>query len=252
MGKSGIGWTDRSTNVYGWACNPVSPGCQNCYAMTFAERNGKVFKRPPEWKGDDWFERELRQIKPGERTFINAFSDTFHHKAPDEWIDKIFGAAGRYPLVTFLILTKRIDRALSMAPNLTWHPNLWIGTSVENGDYIQRIDALRRIPTPNRFISFEPLIGRVGPVNLSGIGWVITGGESGPNRRYFDKRWAAELVTQAHALGIPVYHKQGSAFRPGEDRILGGRTWDEFPAAWDIQHEPDFQPEQMSLFGDER
>lgn len=250
MGKSAIGWTDQSTNPYGWACNPVSPGCQNCYAMTLAERQGKVFKRPPQWKGDDWFERELRKIKPGERTFVNAFSDTFHHKAPLEWIQKIFDAARRYPLVTFLLLTKRIERAVELAPQLTWHSNIWIGTSVESGDYIHRIDALRQIPTPNRFISFEPLIGNVGRVNLDGIAWVITGGESGPNRRYFDKAWALEIVEQAQKWGVPVMHKQGSSFRPGEDRILAGRTYDEFPAAWQVSIEPQFVPEQLSLFGD--
>lgn len=249
MGKSNIGWTDHSTNPYGWACNPVSPGCQNCYAMAFTERQGKVFKRPPEWKGDDWFERELRKIKPGERTFINAFSDTFHHKAPLEWIQKIFDAAKRYPQVTLLILTKRIERAFEWQFQLKWQSNIWIGTSVESGDFVRRIDYLRGIQHPNRFISFEPLIGKVGKVNLDGIGWVITGGESGPNRRYFNKAWALEIVDQAKGLDIPVYHKQGSAFKPGEDRILAGRTWDEFPAGWDAPvHQVQTVPEQLSLF----
>ena len=166
---------------------------------------------------------------------------------------KIFGAAKRYPLVTFLILTKRIENALNWQREdvLKWHPNIWIGTSVENGDYIQRIETLRRIDTPNRFISFEPLIGKVGHVNMEGIAWIITGGESGGNRRYFDKRRALELIQQAHALNIPVMHKQGSAFKPGEDRYLNGWTYDEYPAAWGIDATPQTAPQQLSLFGGE-
>lgn len=250
MGKSAIGWTDNSINPLGWHCTKVSQGCKFCYAEALAKRYGKKFSAPPEWLGDEWYARELRKVKPGERNFLNSFSDTFHEKVPLEWIQKIFDGAASRPDAIFQVLTKRIERALELAPQLTWHPNIWIGTSVESGDYIHRIDALRQIPTPNRFISFEPLIGKVGRVDLTGIAWVITGGESGPNRRYFDKAWALEIVEQAHARGVPVYHKQGGAFRPGEDRILAGRTYDEFPASWQVSIEPQFVPEQLSLFGD--
>ena len=249
MSKSNIGWTDHSLNPYGWACNPVSPGCANCYAMNHAERLGKVFKRPPEWKGDTWFWRELGKIADGERVFVNSYSDTFHHKAQPAWIHTIFSGAVQRPGVIFLVLTKRIVNAHKVADELPWPDNLWLGTSVENGEYVERIDILRDTPAANRFISFEPLIGRIGRVDLEGVGWIITGGESGPNRRYFDKRWASEIVEQAKALDIPVMHKQGSAFAPGQDRILSGRTWDEYPAAWGLD-QPDVvtAPEQLSLW----
>lgn len=248
MSKSGIAWTDHSLNPYGWHCQKVSQGCKFCYAEALARQYGRAFNTPPEWKGDAWFAAELRKVKPGERVFINSFSDTFHEQAPLEWIRKIFAGAASRPDVVFQVLTKRIRRAMELAGELTWYPNLWIGTSVENSDCVHRIDMLRRTPTDNRFISFEPLLGSVGRVNLDGIAWVITGGESGPHRRDFDKRWAVEIIEQAHALTIPVYHKQGGALRPGEDRFLGGRTYDDFPAAWGIAIEPQTAPQQMRMF----
>lgn len=248
MSKSGIGWTDFSINPYGWHCNPVSEGCENCYAMTLAERYGKDFKTPPEWKGDDWWFRKVSKVPDGQRVFVNSFSDTFHHRAQPEWIRTIFSAIVQRPGVIFQVLTKRIERAVAMAGELPWPENLWIGTSVESAKYVGRIADLKRVPTPNRFISFEPILGSIGRVDLSGIGWVITGGESGPNRRYFDKRWASDIRQQCEAQGVAFYHKQGSAFKPGEDRVLDGALWDGYPAAFEAASKTTPTPEQLTLF----
>lgn len=228
MGKTKIAWCDYSWNPYQWRCQAVSPGCANCYARNLAKRYGKDFGGPfaTRWPAAL---KELRTFEAGSRVFVNDMSDTYYEKATHADIHRVHNAARQNPHLYFLLLTKRIERALALAPYLDWPPNLWIGTTVENDSYLWRLDYLRRIPAAGRFVSFEPLIRSVGQPDLQGIQWVITGGESGPNRRPFDPAWAVDVLHAARKHGAAFFHKQGSGLYPGSDRYLNKKMYEELP-----------------------
>jgi len=253
VGKTNISWASHSWNPYTWNCNKVSPGCRNCYAETLALRRGQSFIGAPRLHGDNAW-KELRRFPPGAVVFVNSMSDTYHEGATAFMIHSLHNAAlYTRPDVTFLVLTKRPERALALAPFLAWPPNLWIGTSVESADYLGRLDALLRIPAAGHFVSAEPLLGpltdlraylypgmvlnRYGIHYRPGLRWVIVGGESGQGRRPFSKLWAQEIQMLAADAGVPFLFKQGSAYAPGQDRLLVGREWNESPFHL-AKHEP--------------
>ena len=229
MGKTMISWADKSLNFYNWYCTKISAGCKNCYM--FAMR--KQFDRNPdhlEWR--ETAMKEYHALKPGEVVFINSMSDTYHETAPLEWIQRIHILIAGKPDVRFLILTKRPYRALMIKRLVLWPDNLWLGVSVENQDNLWRIDDLCELPAARKFISAEPLLEDLsvgmGPYMkhlLDDIRWMIVGGESGPNRRPFDKRWAIELQDLCHETGIHFTFKQGSHRLPGRDKTLDGETY---------------------------
>lgn len=228
MSKTEIGWADKNLNWYTWNCNKVSPGCKNCYAETLAKRYGKTFNGAPEWRASA--EKDYRMLQPGDAVFVNTMSDTFHEGVPLDVIQRVFMYARQRPDVQFLILTKRIERAYQLQTDLLWTRNIWLGTSVESRKYIGRIRTLQEIGTSfGRFISFEPLLEDIGDVDLTGIDGVITGGESGANRRPFDPQWALNIQALCERDGVKFFHKQGGAFVSGQDRLLSGRTYDDLP-----------------------
>jgi protein gp37 len=238
MAKTNIGWTDNSWNPYDWHCNKVSPGCKYCYAEALNNQYKRgVFAGAPNWRENAV--KELRTFKPGETVFVCTMSDTFHEGVPQAWIHRIFALARQYPHLIFLLLTKRIERAAYLAPYLDWGPNIWIGTSVENADYLWRLDYLRGITqAAGRFVSFEPLLGSVGKPNLHNIQWAIVGGESGSKRRPFDKAWAADILRACDTTQF--FFKQGSGFKPGQDRVLWNNTWSLIPpqfVQWKAQYQ---------------
>lgn len=230
MGKTGIGWTNSSWNPYTWNCNKVSPGCQNCYMFAMSRKLKALDATgAPRMREAAW--RELDHLEPGP-VFVNSMSDTYHESVPAAWIHRIHNAARSRPQFVFLLLTKRIERAAALAPFLDWPPNLWIGTTVESPAYSWRLDYLRRIASAaGRFVSFEPLLDAVSP-DLTGIDWVIVGGESGAQRRYFSQDWVVKVHHAAALAHIPFFYKQGSAYAPGQDRLLYGHEYSEVPAAW--------------------
>lgn len=221
-----IVWADKSLNFYNWFCTKTSSGCVNCYM--FAMR--KQFGREPkslEWR--DTALIEYGRLKSGEVVFVNSMSDTYHEDAPFEWIERIHNLVANRPDVYFLLLTKRPHIALSYAHRLLWPENLWLAVSVEDREYLERIDILGKIPAKHRFLSIEPLLGSLMPeisrVDLGHINWMIVGGESGPKRRTFDKQWARELRTLCDERGIHFTLKQGSHNRPGNDYNLDGNEY---------------------------
>lgn len=235
MGKTTIEWCDYSLNFYTWDCTKISPGCQNCYMMNMARRFGKPLAGRPQWRGAA-AHKELKAIPPGAAVFVNDMSDTYHEHVPAAWIHAIHNAAAyTRPDLTFLLLTKRPERAYAMRHLLAWPKNLWLGVSVENADYLWRMGYLARIPAAGRFVSAEPLLGSLvwpGGDYLegylrSGISWMIVGGESGAARRAFDPEWAREIRDVCAKTGTRFFFKQGSAFKPGQDRVLDGRVWSE-------------------------
>ncbi len=237
---SAIEWTQATWNPV-TGCTKVSPGCAHCYAETFAER----FRGVPGHPYENGFDLQLRperlelplQWKRGRLIFVNSMSDLFHEEVPDEYIASVFETMNRAWWHSFQVLTKRPERAAALTRELTWTENIWMGTSVENQRWVRRVDALRETPATVRFLSCEPLLGPL-RLDLSGIRWVIVGGESGPKARPMKEEWAESIRRQCEDAGVAFFFKQWGAHdcngrRVGKSRagrLLHGRTWDAMPA----------------------
>jgi protein gp37 len=231
--KSTIEWTDATWNPI-TGCTQVSPGCDHCYALTFAERFRGVPNHPYE-QGFDlklWPERlelPLKWKKP-RMIFTNSMSDLFHKDIPDEYIYRVFDIMVKADWHIFQVLTKRSARLARMASLLPWTPNIWIGVSIELDRYTWRADHLRQVPASTRFISAEPLLGSLSNLQLDGIHWLISGGESGPGHRPCNAEWVRDLRDRCQFAGVAFFHKQWGGRTPKiGGRLLDGRTWDEFP-----------------------
>ena len=230
--NSSIEWTDASWNPV-TGCTKISPGCKNCYAERFAERFRGVKGHPYE-QGFDfklWPERlsQPSQWRRPRRIFVNSMSDLFLDEVPLSYIQNVFASMEQAKHHTFQILTKRAKRLNTVAPQLRWPENVWMGVSVENQDYTWRVDYLRNVPAAVRFLSIEPLLGPVN-VNLNGIHWVIVGGESGPRSRTMEETWVRSLQNQCKLADVPFFFKQwGGVQKSRTGRELDGRTWDEYP-----------------------
>lgn len=230
---STIEWTDATWNPV-TGCTQVSAGCDHCYALSFAERFRGVPNHPYE-QGFDlrlWPERlglPLTWRKP-RRIFVNSMSDLFHNIVPDEFVRSVFDTMVRADQHIYQILTKRPQRLARMAPSLPWPDHIWVGVSIESNEVAWRADFLRRVPAAVRFISAEPLIGPIDQLDLHGIQWVITGGESGVRHRPCNPDWVREARDHCVAENVAYFHKQwgGRTSKTG-GRELDGRTWDEMP-----------------------
>jgi protein gp37 len=237
MSKTTIEWATHSINFYNWQCHKVSEGCANCYMMAMAKRfpNNGAGTGVPQWRNRA--NNELRNLPAGSVAFINSMSDSYHESVPQEWIHRIHNAAWMRPDVTFLMLTKRPHRAYGLRHFLKWPENLWIGTSVESPKYYYRLDFLLRIPAAGHFLSAEPLLEGLPDLgkyllpteSRAGLKWVIVGGESGDNRREFNKDWARQIRNLCHQTNVPFMFKQGSHRLSGNDRLLDSKTYDESP-----------------------
>ena len=157
-------------------------------------------------------------------------SDLFHEKVPLDFIQRVFSTMERASWHTFQILTKRSERLAELASDLSWPPNVWMGVSIETAKYLWRADHLRKAPAAVRFLSLEPLLGPLGTLDLSGIHWVIVGGESGPGARPIEANWVREIRKQCRAASVPFFFKQwGGVQKKRNGRVLDGRTWDAMP-----------------------
>jgi len=231
--NSTIEWTDATWNPV-TGCTQVSAGCDHCYAKAFAERFRGVSDHPYE-QGFDlrlWPERlelPLRWRKP-RRIFVNSMSDLFHPGVPEEYIRSVFDTMVRGDQHIYQILTKRPQRLARLAETLPWPGQIWVGVSIESNDVAWRADYLRRVPAAVRFISAEPLIGPIDQLELKGIHWVITGGESGNGHRPCNPDWVREARDHCVSENVAYFHKQwgGRTSKVG-GRELDGRTWDEMP-----------------------
>ncbi len=234
MGEhSKIEWTDATWNpVRG--CTKISPGCKHCYAERFAERFRGVEGHPFE-QGFDMrlvgakIDDPLRWKTP-QRIFVNSMSDLFHEHVPLTYIQQVFRVMNEADWHQYQILTKRAERLDEVAGELRWAPHIWMGVSVENRDYLWRVDHLRRTKAHIKFLSIEPLLGPLGKIDLYGIDWVIVGGESGPGARPMQAEWVADIRDQCRREGVAFFFKQwGGVFKKKTGRELEGRTWNEMP-----------------------
>lgn len=231
--RSAIEWTDSTWNPV-TGCTKVSPGCMNCYAETFAKRWRGIPGHPYE-QGFDlriWPERlDLPLTWKTPRTiFVNSMSDLFHEKVPLSFISTVFEVMEEASWHTFQVLTKRANRLASLASKLEWPQNVWMGVSVETSQYLWYADCLRHVPAAIRFLSIEPLLAPIGEMNLTGIHWVIVGGETGPKARPMGPAWVMDIRNQCIQAGVPFFFKQWAGNnRKAAGRILDGRTWDQMP-----------------------
>lgn len=234
MADTAIGWTDVVWNPV-TGCSKVSPGCANCYAAALAPRLARMGQEgytDLPWTTEnaaenvvlrpDRLDQPLRWRKP-RRVFVNSMSDLFHELVPWEFIDQVFDAMDRCPRHTFQVLTKRPERMKAIARPVPG--NVWLGTSIENDRFVGRADHLRETPAAVRFISAEPLLGPLPSLDLSGIDWLIVGGESGPKARPMDLAWLREVVDAADGAGVPVFVKQDSGRRAGQQGRIPASLW---------------------------
>jgi protein gp37 len=239
--KSAIEWTDATWNpVRG--CTKISPGCKNCYAETFAERFRGVPGHPFEQGFDlrlipDKLHEPLKWKTP-RKIFVNSMSDLFHDEIPDAYIQQVVDVMCQAHWHTYQVLTKRAERmAHLLRTKLRFaasHEHIWWGVSVEGRQYgLPRIGHLQRAPAGVRFLSVEPLLESLGPVDLSGIHWVIVGGESGPRARPMEPAWVEDIRAQCEQHRVPFFFKQwGGKRKKRTGRLLHGRTYDEMPRGY--------------------
>ena len=245
MAETSIEWTDATWNPVA-GCTILSPGCTNCYAMRMAARleamgttkyrgltrksgnrfvwtgkialDGRALDAPKAWA-------RPRQI------FVNSMSDLFHPDVPTEFVRVVWRTMEETPQHTYQILTKRPSRMAEVTSVLPLLKNVWLGTSVESSDYLDRIDDLRHVRSAVRFVSFEPLLGSVADADLTNIHWAIVGGESGPRARPMEQMWVHEVQLACRRFGTAFFFKQwGGKNKKAAGRVLNGRTYDEMPS----------------------
>ena len=230
---SKIEWTEATWNPI-TGCTKCSEGCRHCYAATLAKRlhamgnirykNGfevtvhrDLFDRPLEWK------------KP-KMIFVNSMSDIFHEDVSDEDILRIFETMNKARWHTFQVLTKRPERLEKLNSFINWTPNIWMGVTVENKDALKRCDVLRNCNAQIKFISAEPLLESIAEIDLTGIDWLIVGGESGAGCRPLEKQWVVELRDAANKNNVPFFFKQWGGFHHSKaGSKLDGVLYKEFP-----------------------
>ncbi len=235
--KSVIEWTNATWNPV-TGCTKISSGCDNCYAERFSERFRDVVGHPFE-NGFDLTIRPERLEQPlswkkTKMVFVNSMSDLFHKEVPESYIEKVFDTMEKANWHVFQVLTKRsslmkkfINKRYKSKPV---PEHIWLGVSVEDHTKRSRIKHLQETNAMIRFLSVEPLIGSPGILDLTGIKWVIVGGESGPNARLMQLEWARSVRDQCIKQKIPFFFKQWGGYRAKSGgRDLDGKEWSEFP-----------------------
>ena len=242
--RSAIEWTEVTWNPV-TGCDRISAGCDRCYALALAKRLKAMGSSKYQRDGDPRTSgpgfgvtvhrgvlAEPYQWRAARVVFVNSMSDLFHARVPLGFVRDVFGVIADTPQHTYQVLTKRSLRLPRAADSLPWPPNLWMGVSVENAAALYRVGHLRQVPAAVRFLSCEPLIGPLEGIDLTGIGWVIAGGESGPDYRPMHLEWARGIRDACQHAGVPFFFKQWGGRTPKSlGRELDGRTWDQMPAA---------------------
>lgn len=233
MNKTKIEWTEMTWNPI-TGCSKISDGCENCYAERMSKRlnlmgNKRYCNGFEVTIHEDLFEEPLKW-KKSRIVFVNSMSDIFHEKVSEEIILKLFDVMNRATEHTFQVLTKRSERLKKLQSKINWTKNIWMGVSVENQKVVSRIDDLKFTNAKIKFISFEPLIGEVKNIDLSGIDWAIVGGESGPNSREMKEEWVLKIKEQCQEDKVSFFFKQwGGKNKKKAGRLLQGKIYSEMP-----------------------
>lgn len=240
--SSRIEWTEATWNPT-VGCTKISPGCKNCYAESMARRL-QAMGTPGYENGFKLTVLPQRLPEPLVRKrptvyFVNSMSDLFHQDVGDDYIAQVLDVIERCPRHTFQVLTKRADRLAAFFASRPVPANAWIGVSVEDRKHgVPRIDCLRQVQARIRFLSVEPLLQSVGELDLTGIHWVIVGGESGVKARPMKLQWVESIRRQCEAQDVQFFFKQWGGWgadgkrrsKKANGRLLAGRTWDDMPA----------------------
>ena len=230
---SSIEWTNSTWNPV-TGCTKISPGCKHCYAERMAHRLKEmgVAKYSQGFSPTihvDSLRLPLSWKKP-QIIFVNSMSDLFLEEISDDFIQDTFRVMNDAHWHTFQILTKRSKRLVDLSRELKWTENIWMGVSVENREYLSRVDDLRKTEAHIKFLSIEPLLGPIPDLDLSDIDWVIVGGESGHGARPMKEEWVLDILEQCQRSKVPFFFKQwGGVQKKKTGRSLLGRTWDEMP-----------------------
>jgi protein gp37 len=233
--NSSIEWTEATWNPL-TGCTKISPGCKLCYA----ERMSMRLKSMGQANYRNGFDLTLHDHmlnlplswKKPKMIFVNSMSDLFQDGVPLSFVQQVFGTMSDSYWHQFQILTKRSERLRELSPELAWPKNVWMGVSVESEQYKFRIDDLRKTGAAIKFLSIEPLLGPLSNLDLSGIHWVIVGGESGPGARPMEHKWVRSIRDQCAAARVPFFFKQwGGTNKKKAGRELDGRHHDELPQA---------------------
>lgn len=241
--NSTIEWTEATWNPT-TGCDRISAGCDHCYALTLAKRLKAMGSAKYQKDGDPrtsgpGFGLTLHpaalsvpsKVSKPTTFFVNSMSDLFHARVPLGFVRDVLDVIRETPRHTYQALTKRSLRMARLADQLDWPGNLWMGVSIENDEQVNRADDLREVPAAVRFLSCEPLLGPLDGLDLAGIHWVITGGESGPGARPIEADWVRAIRDRAVAERVAFFHKQWGGRTPkAAGRELDGRTWDQYPA----------------------
>jgi len=235
MARSKIEWTEATWNPV-TGCTKISSGCKNCYAERLSIRL-QAMGQPNYANGfritthEHVLGHPLKWRKP-QTIFVNSMSDLFHDEIPADFTHKIFDVMAQAHWHRFQVLTKRAERLETFASSLPWTENIWMGVTVESSDYVRRISSLRATEAAVKFLSMEPLLSPISDLDLTGIDWVIVGGESGPGCRPMKEEWVLDLKEQCLAQEVPFFFKQwGGINKKKAGRLLQGRAWDEMPSA---------------------
>jgi protein gp37 len=246
MAETSIEWTDVTWNPVA-GCTVLTAGCTNCYAMRMAARLDAMGQAKYKgltrrsggravWTGkirlDEKSLAAPRSWAKPRKVFVNSMSDLFHADVPAEFIARVWASMKDTPRHTYQVLTKRPDRMLEILSRAPFEvlPNVWLGTSIEDGRVLSRLDYIRRVPAAIRFVSLEPLIGSVAGGDLTGIDWAIVGGESGPRAREMKPEWVDEIEAMCRRSGTAFFFKQwGGKNKKAAGRLLNGQTYDEMP-----------------------
>ena len=240
MAQSKIEWTEMTWNPT-TGCNKISAGCKFCYAEVMARR----LKAMGVEKYKDGFKLALHEDtlftpftwKSPKIVFVNSMSDLFHKDIPLSFLKKIFKVMNDNPQHVFQVLTKRADILLKYHKKLNWTHNIWMGVSVENEKFIERIDLLRETNARTKFLSCEPLIGPLPNLNLEKIDWVIVGGESGRKPRPMEPDWVIDIQEQCEEKGVAFFFKQwGGTNKKKTGRILNGKIYSEMPEVVEFEY----------------
>ena len=228
-----IEWTEVTWNPV-TGCSKVSPGCLNCYAERMAKRlqamghpnycNGFAVHTHPHMLDVPQRWRKPRMV------FVNSMGDLFHERIPTGFIRDVFRVMENTPHHTYQLLTKRSERLEALACDLRWPDNVWMGVTVEDSERLSRVDRLRSVPSRVRFLSLEPLLSPLPKLELSGVDWVIVGGESGPGYRPMNEEWVLGIRDLCVDEGVPFFFKQwGGTRKKIAGRELEHQIWDQMP-----------------------
>ena len=230
---SKIEWTETTWNPV-TGCTKISHGCKHCYAERMSKRlqamGMEKYRRGFEVTMHESTLREPFKWKKPSLVFVNSMSDLFHKAVPSEYVQSVFDVMNQATQHTFQVLTKRPSRVNQLGDKLDWTPNIWLGASIESERWLRRLDLLKVTGAHTKFLSLEPLLGPLPDLDMSGIDWVIVGGESGPGSRPMNAEWAIRIRDECLDAGVPFFFKQwGGRYSKAGGRELEGRTWDELP-----------------------